>query len=633
MLNTPAPYENEHIMGYILRLTQSNFYDSISWITALTNIYSDNLGNSIPSITFGRIDISRLSKITGTPINILNSMYHKSEGDMKDYKCNFYGFFISQFLIKPQSPKLCPKCLSEDAYIRKHWDLAAYTACSKHKVNLISYCPNCRKKISWFRRNVCECSCGFAFRESNLSYLDEVEIKFSRHIENLIFNKPTKTDYPLSSLDLHHFLCCIYFIAGQFVNKGDTTGKYLSSLAPEKLHPLLIKSYDVFEYFPKNFYKFLDWKKSQTNNIKLQTGILKSFGSLHLQLYKSMIDSTYDFIREAFECYLSEQWDGGYLSNKCSRIQSIQPQSKMYASKTFASDFLNVKTESIDELVRQGKLKGKVQSMGKNRLFRINMSSLQELKQQFNSLLSSIEVGERLGIDRHVVAELAKSKCLEAYRGPNIDYYSRWQFTEESINNLINSIRNQITNMNNQASLLSFHEAVTKLSIIGYDTSKFVLEILSDNLHPVYENNNPGLTRFVFSDKELSDFIKKYMIAIRRGYYTATEVAKLLQVKDEALLKWINQGLLTNANLVSNCWMIPYESVERFKNDYILSAPLARELRTSPRYLVQKLIEQGIIPISGPSIDGGRQYIFKRIDLQGDSYEKAINVIKKKRCS
>jgi hypothetical protein len=40
-------------------------------------------------------------------------------------------------------------------------------------------------------------------------------------------------------------------------------------------------------------------------------------------------------------------------------------------------------------------------------------------------------------------------------------------------------------------------------------------------------------------------------------------------------------------------------------------------LGTVSGYLTSLLIAQGIQPVSGPKTDGGRQYIFRRADLDG----------------
>jgi TniQ len=49
--------------------------------------------------------------------------------------------------------QFCPKCLSEDArpYFRRHWRLACFTICTKHKIQLFDCCPKCESPVNFHR--------------------------------------------------------------------------------------------------------------------------------------------------------------------------------------------------------------------------------------------------------------------------------------------------------------------------------------------------------------------------------------------------------------------------------------------------------------------------------------------------
>ncbi|HEX3559723.1 MAG TPA: hypothetical protein VHU19_11000 [Pyrinomonadaceae bacterium] len=49
---------------------------------------------------------------------------------------------------------------------------------------------------------------------------------------------------------------------------------------------------------------------------------------------------------------------------------------------------------------------------------------------------------------------------------------------------------------------------------------------------------------------------------------------------------------------------------------YVLASQLAREAGTSGAYLSQTLMSHGIMPVSGPKADGGKQYVFRRADVE-----------------
>ncbi len=52
--------------------------------------------------------------------------------------------------------------------------------------------------------------------------------------------------------------------------------------------------------------------------------------------------------------------------------------------------------------------------------------------------------------------------------------------------------------------------------------------------------------------------------------------------------------------------------IERFQTTYVSLASLAGETRRSPRALLAELFAS---PVCGPSIDGTRQYFYRRADI------------------
>jgi hypothetical protein len=51
-----------------------------------------------------------------------------------------------------------------------------------------------------------------------------------------------------------------------------------------------------------------------------------------------------------------------------------------------------------------------------------------------------------------------------------------------------------------------------------------------------------------------------------------------------------------------------------FARCYAFGRELAKEVGSSPRSLIARLAMAGVSPVSGPSIDGSRQYLFERTD-------------------
>jgi len=98
LLRTPAPHSGESFLGYLLRLTEENSYDSLRWIPELAGlkVYPDqsrwaDLWRSHPRL-------SLLREITGL-----------SEAEMEFLR----ETLAPGCLVRWKAPKVCPSCLRE----------------------------------------------------------------------------------------------------------------------------------------------------------------------------------------------------------------------------------------------------------------------------------------------------------------------------------------------------------------------------------------------------------------------------------------------------------------------------------------------------------------------------------------
>ncbi len=55
----------------------------------------------------------------------------------------------------------CPVCFQAEPVWRDEWQRRGVLACLLHGVRLVAECPICRKSLSWRRRDLGHCSCGF----------------------------------------------------------------------------------------------------------------------------------------------------------------------------------------------------------------------------------------------------------------------------------------------------------------------------------------------------------------------------------------------------------------------------------------------------------------------------------------
>lgn len=113
-------------------------------------------------------------------------------------------------------------------------------------------------------------------------------------------------------------------------------------------------------------------------------------------------------------------------------------------------------------------------------------------------------------------------------------------------------------------------------------------------------------------------------IAVPTGWLTLAEVGKQLEVHPEYVRAVVRTGLLpaTRGFAASPVqWLIQQKDLERFDTEFVFASALAKMLGASATTFVSRLRSAGLFPVSGPDLDGGLTYLFRRshinaIDLQ-----------------
>lgn len=513
------PFPDESLLGYVIRLTEQNVYETPAWMLKMAGFNSDQIHQSCAFVfrpQDGAAGLSRLAGVNESELLPLGYPQALSPGRAPSYL--FSGHRVAQYLIQPARPKLCPKCLSESPYCRRIWDLLTVTACPVHRCLLINRCPKCKRDISCVRSRVRVCRCEFDWRDADATSVGESTLSFVRRIHSLC--GPPQSDCgpltddtsPLSGLDLDGLCSAVIFIAAQYQGLTRSTGKHFAKERRiAKLHGLLSKAYSVFEDWPKNYHRFLEWRRTQEGNAapadaELKTGIRKEFGKFHTGLNRYLLSSRHDFMREAFAGYLGDHWDGGHVSNlNRGRGAGFDSNEGHYVSKVKARQSLGIDSRWLEHFIATGVLRAVVRRMGKKRLFLIDAESLADLKAALGRLLGVKDVSAQLGVGYEVVIGLARNGCLQPKRGPTVDGFDVWKFEQEDVTALIQKIRTRVKKAGAQRTddSLMFKEAVHRC---GTSSADFVKAVMGGVIRPTREASMAGLQGFLFSKADVQIF-------------------------------------------------------------------------------------------------------------------------------
>ena len=313
LLFSSAPKSDESLLGYLLRLTGLNRLDTLSWMLQKAQIKSF-VQTNVSFVFDPSINLLSLAELTGVDLVELSALFYKPIDPQKAMGDYFmFGCTVPQYMIRVRQPKVCPACLQEAEYAHRLWELSPVTACPFHRCMLLDECPSCAKRISWSRSKVSCCQCGCDWRNYEARRVEESELGVSTQIYlqcKLLTSRgtPRQQTYnsPIYNVDLKSFLSALFFIASQYVGVVDTKGKHLApSIRNAELHLLLCKALAVFDKWPNKYFAFLDWRKAQARETQSAGGLRNDFSGYKSALYTQLASSQLDFMRSAFERYLS----------------------------------------------------------------------------------------------------------------------------------------------------------------------------------------------------------------------------------------------------------------------------------------------------------------------------------------
>lgn len=576
MLFSACPKPEESYIGYLLRLTELNCYTSPSWIFQMTG-----LGSRPSSTAFvfnNTQNLKPLAHLTGVHEGKLAELAYHPAGPARKKLGDYllFGSAITQYLIRPDRPKICPYCIRESGYIRRMWEIVPVTTCPIHRCVLLDECPSCRTRISWNREGISQCRCKFDWRDHSALTVEGHELLVSEQIYrlcNLIVPDrkvipPHSSLNPLYKLDLKHFLSALIFVASQYGGFIDTKGKHLVSLKRNvEIHELLHKAFSAFGNWPRNFFSFLDWRRRQLPNKKFANGLRREFSEYKSVLYRQLSSTHLDFLRDAFEDYLATRWKGGYLS-RMKRLSDSARKNTKYLSMKEAKELL--RTSYVYELIESGKLRAIVEQQGKRKLVLVERASVEELKRELKGL-NMRQLCNLLMLSRVRIKELMKAGQISPLRGPTVDGLAIWKFSNTEARKWLKVFKDKtVPCIKTQASRkLTLEKVMARFDRYGVSISKLLQAVVDEELRPAGINNKRGLLRFTFLDKQVMAFLVKVSHLRGEEAYSVAEAAQLLRTRKVLVWFIIRKGFIRAERLSSTTsagLMVKRSELERFKS-------------------------------------------------------------------
>ncbi|NVK19787.1 MAG: TniQ family protein [Methylocystaceae bacterium] len=609
LLITPRPHKGESYQGYILRISYANGYHSPTWMMQQLGIRKNRwiLNGEIKraAVAFN-ISEDILRKMVG--VKMLNQPKWSRIMGHEIHNCTFESRYN----------RICPKCLKDHGWSKSVWELKPYICCPEHGEYLVERCPKCGKPISWNREQLIKCKCGQRLDEIVSKQASKPSIQMCKQIEALFNGKDLNClPEPFAKLDLSEMLNYLLFLGTYYSGKGTGMGRrFMSRLTSEALIEVFERVAAALFDWPNSFYSLLDDIRHHSDKRANQTGLEAEFKTFYTSLFgKAEEAQQFQILKNDFADYISEHWAGGALTSKTTRLNMVSMNVKRYLTLAEAAKFVGLHPAVLKKDIERGHLKAVSRNMKGRTLRMICRDDLERYRNARKQLVDKVIVTKRLGVSKNSFMRLVNDGVLKAVRGPNVDGSSFWFFDVKQIDNLYFSLLSGLPKRKQKLDEVTFKAAVRKATARGLTISDLVQAMLAGTLKASCRlKEASGISGLCFNEVTLQEYFLKNKRSVDWGISIEKAACKLA-LNEEATRDLVRVGLLKTTLSQETGRLnrlISFDAIEKFKETYISASELAIYRKTSPRAVVEYLHERDVDPVTGPCIDGCRQYFYER---------------------
>jgi len=198
LVRTPQPFPTESFVGYVLRVSERNGYDSPRQLLHLAQI-------SLAAYPAPGLAVEPLARILGfDPEQLEPIAYRAHAGTAHHFKILEHPLRggLSHAPLRLKTPAFCPQCVSQRGYLDAFWDLTVAVGCYEHRRHVLTHCPTCHERVSAMRPGLLTCRCGASLRNAQTDALDTPTVELMGVLQAKLHQRPLSSVANTSGLPM-----------------------------------------------------------------------------------------------------------------------------------------------------------------------------------------------------------------------------------------------------------------------------------------------------------------------------------------------------------------------------------------------------------------------------------------------
>lgn len=586
-----TPFEDEDLLGFLARCANAN---------ALT------VAELVKAFRFAsQTDAKSWVREVGHPFiwgNQIDELLHPSTRPARAWS--------------HRNRKFCPHCLIEAGYWRASWSLMLATCCTRHSIWLQERCGSCGTRLSIEAMRAFRCdACGKSLMDADLAVQQAGrEAQWIAQRLALRVARPSERSNHITddlTLSEFHELALRIGVRGTIVSTNKPL-KLKEAGALTVSGPIAERAGKALMNWPYGFVEMLDAIREQRRTAS-SWKIREAVGPIYKDIYHYLKDPRFDFVRTAFESYISGHWEAPLACrNRNIGLQLVRDHTWVPVRE--ATKRSGVEPALIRRMAKTREIPTREQTHKRGRCARIvNLGTVRNYAGRVRQAMTAEQTATYLGVSRKRVRQLLEAGLL-AVLGGTPRAGQRWWIDPISLDRCAHSGQRMGTEPKNSVSVTQ----LAKCSIASAERFVSLIGAIQTGELPVWvpPGSNQELGKWLLSKDDLAKW-RPVAEAVGASRLSVGEVAVQLGVKPEVAYALVRARLLpatTDSAGRHVAQWVDIQALSEFREQYILGTELAVLARTSPKKMAQRLKACGIQPIAGPGSARTpcRQYVWQR---------------------
>ena len=338
--------------------------------------------------------------------------------------------------------------------------------------------------------------------------------------------------------------------------------------------------------------------------------VRRTFDPLYRVLYDALQEAEFQVLRDAFEDYLHIHWWGLI----CKRNRRMQPETAKGHPRLSLPQMAKAARipPSVVRHMVQAELvpSSSAQLMSGRHSRSIHLSELQSIKSATDGAMSLEKTARMLSLPKRRVRELILGGLLTPLVSRQLNKgAAAWLIPKGEIDRF----HVQTIQAHGDCKSIPVRDILKYWRLREHECVALIAALVDGRLHSGGDGQSPvPIGKATMGAASAKEWLLKHRSEARQDF-SVDAAAKTLGIKQQVAYDLVRLGILHSTTVGVLGQRVSAGDIERFQTTYVSLASLANEACRSPRAL---LAELSASPVCGPTINGARQYFYRRSEIE-----------------